>query len=242
MLVLKPIRQFRASGEILSQLKEAILRGVFKTGDKLPSERELTETFQVSRGVVREAIRALEATNFVTIRQGPAGGAYVNELNFDRLSGGFLDLYLANKLTIPELNQVRLHVEPEVARLAALRTNEEYCRRLHEAVHGEWGPFGSHDERMSRRTELHFILAEMCGNYLFEGIVNAMIKLTHQIVAAVDPEDHEALHSAGEHDSIAEAVMKGDPEKASKAMTKHLRKFSKSLLIMDEAYRGLAKR
>jgi len=56
----KPIRQIRVSEEVLSQLKESILLGKFKSGEKLPSERELTEEFQVSRGVIREAIRALE--------------------------------------------------------------------------------------------------------------------------------------------------------------------------------------
>ena len=239
MLALKPIRQVRASEEVLSQLKEAILRGLLKAGDKLPSERELTENFQVSRGVIREAIRVLEATRFVTIKQGPAGGAYVNEMNFERLSGGFLDLYLANKLTIPELNQVRLHIEPEVARLAALRVNEAFRRRLEDALKGERVPFKSHEDRMKKLTDVHFILAEMCGNYLFEAIVNAMIKLTHQIVAAVRPEDHNALHPVGEHDRIADAVMKGDPAGAKAAMTKHLTKFSKSLLAMDKVYRGL---
>jgi len=65
----RPIRQFRVSEEVLSQLKESILLGKFKSGEKLPAERELTEEFQVSRSVVREAIRALEITGFVILRQ-----------------------------------------------------------------------------------------------------------------------------------------------------------------------------
>ena len=56
----KPIKTSRVFEDVLIQLKEAILLGVYKSGDKLPSERELTLEFQVSRGVIREAIRALE--------------------------------------------------------------------------------------------------------------------------------------------------------------------------------------
>jgi len=234
MLELKPIRHYKASEEVLSQLKGTILRGILKAGDKLPSERELTETFKVSRGVVREAIRALEATKFVTIRQGPTGGAYVNELNFEQLSGGFLDLYLAGKLTIHALNQVRLYMEPEVARLAAVNTNETFRRRLEAAVSNERVPFKTHEDRLQKLTEVHFILAEMCGNYLFEAIVNAMIKLTHQVIVAVKQEHHEALHGIGEHDAIAEAVIKGDSAAAGDAMKRHLDKFSRSLQKMDE--------
>ena len=97
----KPIKQFRVSEQVLSQLKESILLGKFKSGEKLPSERELTEEFQVSRGVVREAIRALEITGFVVLRQGPTGGAFVTDLSFDHVGNAFLDLFLANKVSIP---------------------------------------------------------------------------------------------------------------------------------------------
>ena len=239
MNAFKPIKQTRASEEVLAQLKEAILRGQVKAGQKLPSERELTEEFQVSRGVVREAIRVLEMTGFVTMRQGPAGGAYVTDLNFDNLSNGFLDLYLGNKLSIPELNQVRMHIEPEVARLAAMRITPEYAARLEKAMNDERRPSADYDERMRRMTEVHFILAEMCGNYLFEAIVNSLIKLTHQIVDAVNPEDHNALHGAGEHDEVVNAVLAGNAEGAGKAMSEHLSKFCQELTRVDQIYKGL---
>ena len=98
----RPIKQSRISEEVLRQLKEAILLRKFKSGEKLPSERELTEQFQVSRGVIREAIRALEITGFVITRQGPAGGAFVTELSFDHVGNAFLDLFLANRVSIPQ--------------------------------------------------------------------------------------------------------------------------------------------
>lgn len=239
MAEFKPIKQTRASEEVLEQIKDSILRGRFKAGDKLPSERELTEQFQVSRGVVREAIRVLEKTGFVSIRQGPSGGAYVTDLNFDHLSSGFLDLYLANKLTIPELNQVRMHIEPEVARLAAQRVTPAFRVRLEKAVSAEREPVKSYVVRMERLTSVHYILAEMCGNYLFEAIVNSFIRLTHQIVEVVEPEDHNALHAVGEHDAVVAAVLAGDPDKAAKAMTDHLKVFCEGLIKMDKTYRGL---
>jgi GntR family transcriptional regulator, transcriptional repressor for pyruvate dehydrogenase complex len=239
MAAFKPIKQTRASEEVLAQLKEAILRGQVKAGQKLPSERELTEQFRVSRGVVREAIRVLEMTGFVAMRQGPTGGAYVTDLNFDNLSNGFLDLYLGNKLSIPELNQVRMFLEPEVARLAAININPEYTKRLEKAMTDERSPSLDYEERMRRMTEVHFILAEMCGNYLFEAIINSLIKLTHQIVDAVKPEDHNSLHGAGEHDQVVKAVIAGDAAAAKEAMSAHLDKFCKELIRMDQIYKGL---
>ena len=146
----KPIRQARVSEEVLGQLKEAILLGKFKSGDKLPSERELTEEFKVSRGVVREAIRALEITGFVELRQGPTGGAFVTDLSFDHVGNAFLDLFLANKVSIPELAHVRYYIEPEVARLAALNATEEDKQRLSEAQEAEFLPVTATSSRINK--------------------------------------------------------------------------------------------
>ncbi len=238
MKTFKPIKQLRASHEVLGQLKEAILRGQIKLGDKLPSERELCSQFQVSRGVVREAIRVLEMTGFVVVRQGPNGGAYINELTPDRLSSGFLDFYLAGKLSIPELNQVRQHLEPEVASLAAERINDEYAERLLAALEVERQPFQEIREHMWRLTNVHFILAEMCGNYLYEAIINSMIKLTHEIIAAIDPQDLIEIHPVGEHDPVVKAVLAADPSAAAEAMRNHLAIFCQALLRMDQEYKG----
>ncbi len=87
MFSFQPIKQSNATEEVLGQLKEAILRGTIKEGEKLPSERELSSFFNVSRGVVREAIRGLKATGFVEIKQGPLGGAFVKEISL----GAFRD-------------------------------------------------------------------------------------------------------------------------------------------------------
>lgn len=121
----KALKQTRIYEKVMNQLKEAILLGEFKSGEKLPSERELTEQFQVSRGAIREAVRALETTGFVITRQGPAGGTFVTEPSFDHVENAFLDLFLANKISIPEMAHVRRIIEPEVARLAALNITEK---------------------------------------------------------------------------------------------------------------------
>ena len=70
-----PIRQARASGEIVSQIEHAIFEGELKRGDRLESERELAERFGVSRITVRDALRVLEARGLVHVKVGASGGA-----------------------------------------------------------------------------------------------------------------------------------------------------------------------
>jgi GntR family transcriptional repressor for pyruvate dehydrogenase complex len=235
----KPIRQFRVSEQVLSQLKESILLGKFKSGEKLPSERELTEEFQVSRGVIREAIRALEITGFVVLRQGPTGGAFVTDLSFDHVGNAFLDLFLANKVSIPELANVRLFVEPEVARLAALRATKEDKKRLLEAQEEEFLSVTTTTARITQFQKVHHVIAESCQNHFYEAISKSMLRLTFEVVEAVDP-DHEALHMPGEHKHIIDAVISANAEAARVAMQTHMEKFCKNLLEMETAYRRKA--
>ena len=232
----KPIRQIRVSEEVLSQLKESILLGKFKSGEKLPSERELTEEFQVSRGVIREAIRALEITGFVELRQGPTGGAFVIDLSFDHVGNAFLDLFLANKVSIPELANVRYYIEPEVARLAALNATEEDKKRLMDAQKEEFLTVTTTTARITKFQKVHHVIAESCQNHFYEAISKSMLRLTYEVVEAVDP-DHEALHMPGEHKHIIDAVISANAEAAQAAMTTHMGKFCKSLLEMETAYR-----
>ena len=129
-MVFKPVKQDRIAVAIVNQLKAAILSGRFKPGERMPTERALTEQFQVSRVVVREAIRELEIKGFVKILQGPSGGAYVTDLSFDQINNAFLDLFHSNKLSVAELIQTRILVECEIARLACGQTLPESAAPL----------------------------------------------------------------------------------------------------------------
>ena len=232
----KPIKTARVSENVLKQLKDAILLGDYKSGDKLPSERELTSAFQVSRGVVREAVRALEISGFVVMRQGPAGGAFVTDLSLNQVGNAFLDLFLTKKVSMAEVAQVRTHVEPKVAQLASIRITPEYQKELEEAQVAEFVEPKSHADRIIRLTEVHRVLARVCGNRFFETIVRSMLRLTAEVILAVEP-DHEALHNPGEHGGIIDAVINGDPSRASMEMEKHLKQLSNSLIEMEQIYR-----
>jgi GntR family transcriptional repressor for pyruvate dehydrogenase complex len=236
MAIFSPIKQFRVSEEIISQLKQSILVGHFKPGDKLPAERDLAEEFRVSRVAIREALRALENAGFITTRQGATGGAYVTDLNFENLAKTFLDLFVANKISIPEMHQLRILVEPEVARLAASRVTLEFTQQLKDALEAEELPIPSLSVDLERKQRVHFILAEMCGNRFFEALVRSTLGLTRRVVEAVEP-DPRTMHPAGMHRPIVEAVLAEDSKSAAIEMGKHTVEFGKTLIEMEKIFR-----
>jgi GntR family transcriptional repressor for pyruvate dehydrogenase complex len=231
----KPIKQLRVSEEVSDQIKQAILVGHFKLGDKLPAERDLAEEFKVSRVAIREALRKLEHSGFIVTRQGATGGAYVTELTFEYSGHAFLDLFLAQKISIYEMSRVRILVEPEIARLAALNITPEYAKRLKDALADEELPVDTVTEDVMRKQKVHLILAEMSGNRFFEAIDRGLMSLTKNIVEAV--EAFPRLHPAGMHRPIVEAVLAKDTEAAAEAMKKHSTEFGQILVEMEKDYR-----
>lgn len=232
----KPIKQHRISEEVSENLKLSIISGQFKPGEKLPSERDLSDQFQVSRVAIREALRTLENSGFITTRQGSTGGAYVTELTFEYLVNAFLDLFLSDKISIPELHQVRLLIEPQVARLAALKITPEYAQRLMEALETEELPITTLSVDVDRKQRVHFILAEMCENRFFEALMRSLLKLTKRVIEAVNP-DPDTVHPTGMHRSVVESVIAGNAKAAFEAMEKHTIDFGENFIKMEKTYR-----
>jgi GntR family transcriptional repressor for pyruvate dehydrogenase complex len=232
----KPIRQLRISEEVAEQLKQSIVSGHFKPGEKLPPERDLADEFQVSRVAIREALRKLEHAGFIVTRQGATGGAYVTDLNFEYLVNAFLDLFLSEKISIPELHHVRLLIEPEVARLAASNITPEHAQQLKEALDIEELPITSLSVDVDRKQRVHFVLAEMCGNRFFEALMRSLLGLTKKVVEAVNP-DPDYVHPKGMHRSVVEAVVAGNAEAAAEAMKKHTIDFGENFIKMERTYR-----
>ena len=108
------------SMEALKFIKELIFRGDYTPGDALPGEIELSGLLGVSRPVLREAIRVLQAQGFLEILRGKQGGTYVADLNRISFGENLEALIRMKKLSIADVNNERLLIEPEVFRLAAL--------------------------------------------------------------------------------------------------------------------------
>jgi GntR family transcriptional regulator, transcriptional repressor for pyruvate dehydrogenase complex len=200
----KPVKPLRVAEEIAQQLKQSIILGHFGIGDKLPTEADLADQFQVSRTAVRDALRILKNSGFVVTRQGASGGAYVSNLTFERLAAAFLDVFQAEKATLLEVFDVRCLLEPEVARRAAEAVNPESAQRLTES--------------MGVTPHFHLALAEMCGNRLLECLIRSTVDLSGRIIESTGA---DGVHPRSAHQQVLEAVLSGNGDAAAEAMRRH---------------------
>ncbi|QIZ77269.1 FadR/GntR family transcriptional regulator [Ferrimonas lipolytica] len=229
----KPINNRRASEEVLEQLRKVIFNGRYKAGDKLPSERELIEQFQVSRTVIREAIKGLEASGLVRIKQGATGGAFVQTLNFGVISSACHDLFRLGQMSFDEIYDARILIEPQVARLAAQTATPELVRALQQAADGE--DIIEYPETVHARQKVHVLLADHCPNRLLGAIAKSLLELIFSIATQFEP-DTDKIHPAGLHQSIIDAIANGDADAAEREMRQHLDGFLGRLQKVERDY------
>jgi DNA-binding FadR family transcriptional regulator len=118
--IFSPVRAERVSQLIEEQLKEAIITNHYRAGDKLPSERELADMSSASRSSIREAIRSLERSGFVVVKKGVQGGAFVVQKGNSKPMVDYLrDMMRLRQVSLEEILQARVIIEPEVAAAAA---------------------------------------------------------------------------------------------------------------------------
>jgi DNA-binding FadR family transcriptional regulator/energy-coupling factor transporter ATP-binding protein EcfA2 len=216
--VYQPVDRSELYDQVADQLYEMIGRGVFKPGDRLPSERELAERFKVSRNSVRDAYRALEARGLVEIRQGD--GIYVHEVSQEGVYQSILDFLVTHKKTTQEIIQVRLSIEPEVAYSAAQNATDEDIRELEEilARHEEKAAGG--DPGVEEDALFHHTLARMTGNQF-------LLKLMDLLADSLTETRETMLTYSGTtsrlgHQRVLDAIRRRDPKGARAAMQAHI--------------------
>ena len=105
----------RAFEDIARQIREELLQGRLRPGDRLPAERELAVQFGVSRNTLREALRSLEIAGLITLRKGAAGGAFINDTNGDTVVTSIKDMFSLGAVTTEQITQARISVSPPLS-------------------------------------------------------------------------------------------------------------------------------
>ncbi|MBS3918458.1 MAG: FadR family transcriptional regulator [Deltaproteobacteria bacterium] len=230
----KKAKQNRAFEDIVSQIQEAILEGRLKTGDRLSGERLLRETFEVSRGTLREALRTLEQKKLIEIRTGMRGGAIVCPVNTLPVSES-LDLLLRyQKIDLKELSEFREEVEGAVAERAARRAKKEDIRELTSLLesikHLIQEDRESWREVIRKDNQFHFCLARIAGNRVFESVLSIVYENIFRYFDRFLPKEKRVTERIYEDlCGIVEAIKKKDSQKTKILIQDHVKRFDRMM-------------
>src|SRR3989454_9357 len=128
-----PIQSVKVFEQVAEQIEKRILGGELRSGDRLPTERELSEQFHVSRTAVREAMKTLAQRGLVDMRPGRGTIVIDGTSQAMRHSMGLM-MKVGQAGSSESLVEVREIIEPEIAALAAVRATNEQIAGMREAV------------------------------------------------------------------------------------------------------------
>ncbi len=236
-MTFKPQPVARAREQVETQIREAILSGIFKRGEKLPSEAELAENFAVSRTTVREALRSLAAAGLIFKVPGASGGSFVQVIDYRSL-GGVLGDSIVNTLRLgtveyDEVAQVRYLLEVPSAKLAATNRSEEDVETLQSIVDRQKEITFDHPDVPGLDIDFHSAIGDASGNRVLASFVTALHRATRPVLAK-HLDDKAGRDTVRQHAAIVKAITEGDAEAAAGAMEKHLNYLQRLRDVRDE--------
>ena len=220
---LKAVEKRRAYEDIVQQVLTLIENGKLKRGDHLPSERELTEAFKVSRTTVREAIRTLESMKLLQCRQG--NGTYVLASSEEALIQPLAAALFNANDNIRDIFYIRKIIEPHVASLAAENATPQEVGEMEKILHEQEACIGRGGSVLETNTLFHNRLAGATKNRVIERLLLALIDLLHQAredYLSEDERNARAKRSLEGHQQILTAIKNGDCDGALTLMLQHL--------------------
>ncbi len=206
---------------VARQIAESIRNRQIQSGEPLPTERELSSTFGVSRGVIREAIKVLGALGLVEAHQG--SGIYVRN-NVPTVTRAFTFSDSPDAESIERLFEFRRTLEVETARVAALRRSDDELAAIAAAAEvtpcalasGDWGEFGVADNAF------HPAVARASGNPYFEVAAATAREMLQGVVSLISDRAGSVTSAVVHHHAIVEAISTRQPDAAGRAMADHI--------------------
>ena len=235
---IKAVEKRRAYEDVVAQIRTLIEEGRLKQGDQLPTERDLSETFKVSRATIREAIRTLESQKLVQSRQGE--GTYVLASSEEILVHPLAAALFSEKDNIQDIFYVRKIIEPHIAELAAENATPEEIEEL-AAIISERERTGSNCIVNARQDAgFHAFLARISKNSVLERLLAALADPLEQTRNEYLQDEERSKQSFVGHHEVFAAVKAGDSTAARRAMRRHLEEVE--TIVMGKKRGGGGKR
>ncbi len=218
-----PIHSAKVFERVAEQIEKRILDGELQKGDRLPTERELADQFQVSRTAVREAMKILAQKGLVDMRPGRgtividgASAAMQNSI------GLMMKLKLGAIGGSDSLVEFRTILEIEIAALAAARTTENEISVMRSAIAAMDESLNDADAFIAADNNFHEALAQATQNALIIILINSIVSLLSEQRKQIFDVEGGPQRGQIHHRRILESVIRRDPEAARAAMRSHL--------------------
>lgn len=208
--------------EIISKIRDYINFKNLEPDDKLPSERMLSEKFEVSRGNVRDAIQKLEF--YGILKSIPQSGTFVANIGVIALNGIIDEILRIEGSDFKSLVETRILLELKTVRLAALRRTEANLIEIENALEAFSKKVLAGEDAVQEDLLFHLAIAKASGN---STINNLMLIITPEIITNFATyhvcDESLSVVAIKEHEAIFEAIKEQNPQLAKLKMKEHFK-------------------
>jgi GntR family transcriptional repressor for pyruvate dehydrogenase complex len=216
------LRIQKASELLAQQIREAVLIGDLPEGSALPSEKELTDQFGVSRATVREGLRLLEAEGLIVTRAGRGGGAVVHRPTSSSHTKSLALLLRFDGTSLQELLEARQALEPLCCKLAAERITEEQLVELRGILAELPLLVDDRPAYLAQQVRFHLLIGHAAQNTILRIYATSLGELTYEQIQRV-PFTRKDLEAGIEGcAAVLEALEARDGAWAEQRLAKHL--------------------
>jgi DNA-binding FadR family transcriptional regulator len=221
-MIFNQIRHGRISDNIVAQIKNAIFTGMYKPGDKLPSEAELKSLFNVSRVPLREALRSMEEMGLITIKAGVSGGAFVAQMGIKSVSDSLTNMMRLGKIGVADIWAFRLLIEPSMSRLSATERTDWDIEQMEYMVSVREKAVKARRAPVIANIDFHQAIARSTQNPLVILVMDAVSEILgdHFKRFTFSLSDHQSINKF--HRQILECLKDRDAKKVGEIMQTHL--------------------
>ncbi|MBN7576240.1 FadR family transcriptional regulator [Clostridium sp. 2-1] len=217
--MLSPVKSTKIYEIVIEQIKEIVKRGELKSGDKLPSERDLCEKLEVSRASVREALKSLQMLGLIESKHGE--GNFINEKFENSLLEPLSIVFLLLGSKSEDVLELRKIIEPETAAIAAKNITDEQLIELKEIM-GELNNNSDIEACAILDKKFHYKIAQATGNHLISTIMFSISSLVEKYIENSKVHTINKILVKNHHEEIWRALKDHDSNAASIAAQKHL--------------------
>jgi len=214
------IRKERISDQIKSILKQSILDGHFRPGDKFPPEVEIAQKYNVSKVSAREALREMETEGLILKKRGVFGGSFIAEPGSGKMVDVVTNSYLFGGISVKDLAEFRRILEPGLARLASERRTNEDLAAMEKCIYDIDASIKEGHPDQTKAIGFHRLIADACQNRFISGLMEALVSVFQQVLAKV-PALETAKKDIEYNRLFLKCIRERDGEKAEQVMGDH---------------------
>ncbi len=234
--VFEPVKNRRMFEEVSDKIKRLIFDGTLKPGQKLPPENEIARLFNVGRQSVREALRILELSGFITTRAGINGGPIIENTLASRMSELFLDAFRLQRVSLDDFTAARKGIETCV--LTSILDNASDCDLdgMRASINRARAKLKEDQPPFEENLDFHRQMAKASKNYLFVIIMESILAVLSDFRTRLTAiPRNKSLDVIQLHEQILHAIEDKQPEEARILLEKDLLRVNANLASDTDA-------